>query len=120
MRVLFVKLTSMGDLIHALPALTDVKRVYPEITFDWAIEKSFSEVALWHPAIKNIITTSHRKWRKQLWTSIKNGEISQTINSLRKENYDLIIDGQTSTKSAIISLLAKGPRHGLDKSSARE
>jgi len=120
MRVLFVKLTSMGDLIHALPAMTDAMGAVPGISFDWVIEKNFSEVASWHPAVKNIIPTSHRKWRKQPWQTIKSGEIKQFLQSLRKETYDLVIDGQTSTKSAIISLLSKGKRCGLDKNSARE
>jgi heptosyltransferase-1 len=120
MRILFVKLTSMGDLTHALPALTDAMHAVPNISFDWAIEKSFLEIASWHPAVKTILPTSHRQWRKHPWQTLKNGEISHFIKSLRKETYDLVIDGQTSTKSAIITLLSKGTRCGLDKHSARE
>jgi heptosyltransferase-1 len=120
MRVLFVKLTSMGDLIHALPALTDVARIIPEISFDWVIEKNFSEVAKWHPAVKNIIPTSHRRWKKNLLECYQKGEIQQFIKSLRKEKYDLVIDGQASIKSAIIMLLSRGLRCGLDINSARE
>lgn len=120
MRVLFVKLTSMGDLIHALPALTDAAREVPGISFDWVIEKSFSEVAKWHPAVKNIIPTSHRKWKKNIVQSYKNGEIKQFIQSIRQEKYDLVIDGQNSIKSALTMLLAKGVRCGLDQYSARE
>ncbi len=118
MRVLLVKLTSMGDLIHALPALTDAAQAVPGVTFDWVIEKSFSEVASWHPAVNKIIPTSHRKWRKQLWQS--RGEIREFLTSLRAEKYDLIIDGQSSMKSAVTTFLAKGTRCGLDKKSARE
>jgi heptosyltransferase-1 len=120
MRVLLVKLTSMGDLIHALPALTDAMQAIPGITFDWVIEKNFSEVASWHPAVKTLIPTSHRVWRKQLRASFKNGEIQLFLKNLRKESYDLIIDGQASLKSAVITLLARGKRFGLDKFSARE
>lgn len=120
MRVLFVKLTSMGDLIHALPAMTDAARAIPGISFDWVIEKNFSEVAKWHPAVKNIIPSSHRKWKKDLVGSLKNGEIQQFIGSVRKEKYDLVIDGQTSLKSAFIMLLTRGLRCGLDRHSARE
>lgn len=120
MRILFVKLTSMGDLIHALPAMTDAMQAIPNISFDWVIEKSFSEVATWHPAVKNIHTTSHRLWRKNPWQTLKSGEIKQFLKTLRTEKYDLVVDGQTSTKSAIITLLSKGIRCGLDKNSARE
>ena len=110
----------MGDLIHALPALTDASRAIPGISFDWVIDKNFSEVALWHPAVNQIIPTRHRYWRKHFRESIKNGEISQFLKLLRKEKYDKIIDGQTSMKSAMVTLLSRGPRHGLDRHSARE
>lgn len=120
MRVLFVKLTSMGDLIHALPAITDAARAIPNISFDWVIEKSFSEVAKWHPAVKNIIPTSHRKWKNNFSQSYKSGEIQQFIKTLRTEKYDLVIDGQASIKSALTMLFTKGTRCGLDKNSARE
>lgn len=120
MRILFVKLTSMGDLIHALPAMTDAKNAMPNISFDWVIDKNFSEVASWHPAVKTILPTAHRRWRKEPWQSLKSGEIKQFLTSLRQQTYDLVIDGQTSTKSAVITLLSKGTRCGLDKDSARE
>ena len=120
MRILFVKLTSMGDLIHALPALTDASRAFPGIDIDWVIDKHFSEIALWHPAVKKVIPTQHRYWRKHFRESLKNGEISQFLKSLREQKYDLVIDGQASMKSAIVTLLSRGPRHGLDKASASE
>jgi heptosyltransferase-1 len=120
MRVLFVKLTSIGDLIHALPAITDAARIIPDLSFDWVIEKNFSEVALWHPAVQRIIHTSHRLWRKKLWLSLQNKEIQSCIKSIREKKYDLIIDGQTSIKSAIVTRLARGPRHGMDSHSSRE
>lgn len=120
MHVLLVKLTSMGDLIHALPALTDASQAIPNLTFDWVIDKNFSEVALWHPAVKKIIPSRHRYWRKNFFESIKNGEISAFLKSLRAKKYDLVIDGQSSLKSAVVTLLSRGPRCGLDKKSARE
>jgi lipopolysaccharide heptosyltransferase I len=120
MHALFIKLTSMGDLIHALPAITDAAQAIPGITFDWVIDKNFSEVALWHPAVKKIIPTQHRYWRKHIGASLKSGEIRQFLSSLRAEKYDLVIDGQTSMKSAIVTRLSRGPRHGLDRNSARE
>ena len=119
-KVLFVKLTSMGDLIHALPAFTDAARAIPGIQFDWVIDKNFSEVASWHPAVNKIITTRHRYWKKNFRQSWANGEIPQFLKSLRAEKYDLVIDGQTSMKSAMATFLSRGVRHGLDRNSARE
>ncbi|MDA8561587.1 lipopolysaccharide heptosyltransferase I [Gammaproteobacteria bacterium] len=120
MRVLLVKLSSMGDLTHALPAITDAACAIPGISFDWVIDKSFSEIASWHPAVKNVITSSHRVWKKNLIKSFKSGELKKFVKSVRKEKYDLIIDGQTSLKSALIMSLARGLKCGLDKNSCRE
>lgn len=120
MRVLLVKLTSMGDLIHALPAITDATKAIPGITFDWVVDKNFSEVASWHPSVKKIIQTSHRTWKKNPWQTYKSEEFKQFLHSLREESYDVIIDGQSNFKSALITRLAKGTRHGYDKHSVRE
>lgn len=110
----------MGDLIHALPALTDASRAIPSISFDWVIDKNFQEVGMWHSHVKNVIPTAHRKWRKNIWQSIRNGEIKQFLQAVRRERYDLVIDGQTSLKSFITMLLTKGTRCGPDKESTRE
>ena len=118
MRVLLVKLTSMGDLIHALPAITDARAAIPEIQFDWVIDESFAEVASWHPAINTIIKSAHRRWRtnyKKHWPEIK-----AFAQQLRNTHYDLIIDGQTNVKSALVTFFAKGIKCGFDKASARE
>ena len=64
MRVLIIKLTSMGDLMHALPALTDAAKQIPEIEFDWVVDENLSEIPLWHPQVKSVITTNHRSWKK--------------------------------------------------------
>lgn len=118
MRVLLVKLTSMGDLIHALPAITDAARAIPGIRFDWVIDENFAEVATWHPAVTGIIRSAHRRWRssyRRHW-----GEIKQFVGQLRAEKYDLIIDGQTNLKSALVTAFARGTKCGFDKASARE
>lgn len=120
MRVLIIKLTSMGDLMHALPALTDAATVYPDIEFDWVVDKAFSAVPLWHPRVKNVITTSHRSWRNSWFGSFKNGELSGFYKQLNANDYDVIVDMQNNLKSALVSLLRKGPVYGLDKYSCRE
>ena len=63
MRALIIKLTSMGDLMHALPALTDASKAYPGIQFDWIVDEKFSAVPSWHPNVSKIITTNHRTWK---------------------------------------------------------
>src|SRR5215467_2743787 len=119
-RVLLIKLTSLGDLIHALPALSDAQDARPGVEFDWVIDEGFREIATWHPAVKGIITTSHREWRGALASSETHDSIGKTIAQMRSKEYDLVIDGQGNFKTALLSLFAKGPRAGMDSRSVRE
>src|SRR2546429_5868066 len=119
-RVLLIKLTSLGDLIHALPALSDAENARPGIEFDWVIDENFREIALWHPAVSGVITTNHREWRGALVKTETHGSISKTIEQIRSNEYDLVIDGQGNFKTALLSLFAKGPRAGFDSRSVRE
>jgi len=119
-RVLLIKLTSLGDLIHALPALSDSIRARPELEFDWVIDENFQEVASWHPAVKGILTTNHRQWREALVHPSTRGSIAELIARLKATRYDLVIDGQGNFKTALLSLFARGPRAGFDRRSVRE
>lgn len=121
MRVLVVKTSSLGDIIHTFPALSDAKRSYPEITFDWVVEESFQEVPLWHPAVKRVIPVALRRWRKKIWDKNTFVEIRNFIKNLRQEHYELILDAQGLLKSAFLTLLTRGTnRFGLSWKSARE
>jgi heptosyltransferase I len=64
MKVLVVKTSSMGDVIHTLPALTDAAEAMPEIVFDWVVEEAFAEVPAWHPSVRRVIPVAIRRWRK--------------------------------------------------------
>lgn len=119
-RVLLIKLTSLGDLIHALPALSDAQDARPRIEFDWVVDENFQEIAGWHPAVKGIITTNHREWRGALARAETHGSISRTIKEIRANEYGLVIDGQGNFKTALLSLFARGPRAGFDSRSVRE
>ena len=120
MRVLLIKTSSMGDVIHALPALTDAMRAIPGIRFDWVVEEAFQEIPAWHPAVDRVIPVALRRWRKSPLKAIFSGEWKLFIQALRKEHYDLILDSQGLIKSAWLASKAKGPRVGYDKDSARE
>src|SRR6266851_927092 len=119
-RVLLIKLTSLGDLIHALPALSDAKSARPELEFDWVIDENFQEIATWHPAVKSVITTNHRKWRGALAHPSTLGSISRLVAEIRAVEYYLVIDGQGNFKTALLSMFTKGPRAGFDRHSVRE
>ncbi len=120
MRVLIIKLTSMGDLMHALPALTDAAKKIPNIEFDWVVDENFSEVPLWHPKVKSIITTNHRSWKKNIFSTSLIRELRTIKYTLNNINYNAVIDMQNNLKSAAISFFVNDFVHGLDKASARE
>lgn len=120
MRVLLIKTSSLGDVIHTLPALTDALRALPGIQFDWVVEEGFAEIPTWHPAVANVIPVAIRRWRKNLWQTFKNGEWRQFKQRLRDTRYDLVIDAQGLLKSAWLTRYVKAPIVGLDKTSARE
>lgn len=119
-RVLLIKLTSMGDLMHALPALTDASNAIPGIKFDWVVDEAFAEVASWHPAVDKIICSAHRRWKKNLRQTIFGGQLADFYRQLNACEYDVIVDAQNNLKSATITWLRRGHSHGLDKASVRE
>ena len=119
-RVLVIKLTSMGDLMHALPALTDAARAYPGISFDWVVDEAFAEVPSWHPAVANTFKSAHRRWRQQFFRALGDGEFGNFYKQLNAEDYDVVIDAQNNVKSAFISLLRRGKVHGMDRDSVPE
>ncbi|MEG5265451.1 lipopolysaccharide heptosyltransferase I [Pseudomonas sp. JDS28PS106] len=120
MRVLLIKTSSLGDVIHALPALTDAARALPGIRFDWVVEEGFAEIPTWHPAVDKVIPVAIRRWRKNLWQTFKSGEWKGFKRSLRQSRYDLVIDAQGLFKSAWLTRYVDAPVAGLDRQSARE
>ena len=111
----------MGDIIHTLPALTDIAVHDPNVSFDWVIEEAFSEIPAWHPNVKRVIPIALRRWRKNAFKSIFSGEIVRFIRTLRQENYDYVIDAQGLYKSVLVGLFARKKQWiGFDRSSARE
>jgi heptosyltransferase-1 len=120
MRVLIIKLSSMGDLMHALPALTDAVNNVPGISFDWVVDENFAEVPKWHPAVEKLIVSAHRRWKKNLRAAWINGEFKGFYTQLNHRDYDLVIDLQSNLKSALVSLLRRSPVSGYDHQSCRE
>jgi heptosyltransferase-1 len=120
MNVLIVKLTSMGDLVHTLPAITDAVGHVPDIHFDWIVDESFADIPALHPRIEQLFKTAHRRWKKQLFHTFMSGELLTLFRTLRQKKYDIVIDAQNNLKSAVITGLAKGVRCGMDKNSVRE
>ena len=110
----------MGDVVHTLPAISDIVRHYPDVTIDWLVEASFASLPAMHPAMRNVIAISWRRWRKSLFSKETRSAISTARTALRAERYDLVLDLQGLLKSAMWAMQARGSRAGYDTASARE
>ncbi|MBF0358825.1 MAG: lipopolysaccharide heptosyltransferase I [Magnetococcales bacterium] len=118
--VLLVRTSSLGDIIHTLPALSDARHQLGDIQFHWVVEENFREIPSWHPGVVKTIPMPWRRIRKNLPHSIYSKDLRQFFSSLREQRYDLVLDSQGLAKSAIPARLARGPLWGLDFKSARE
>ncbi|MFT7684728.1 MAG: heptosyltransferase-1 [Candidatus Azotimanducaceae bacterium] len=118
MKVLLVKTSSFGDIIHTLPAVTDLFRQVPGVELSWVIEESFQEIPSLNPKIKEIIPVAIRRWRKSWIGAFP--EIKHFYHGLRKTEYDVVLDAQGLMKSALLVKMARGAVHGLDGQSSRE
>ncbi|OBQ92441.1 lipopolysaccharide heptosyltransferase I [Mesorhizobium sp. AA23] len=120
MRVLIVKTSSMGDVIHTFPAVEDALRNRPDISFDWCVEEAFAAVVALHPAIGTIHKVAIRRWRKKPFDGGTWREMAGLRRALRSRRYDLVIDAQGLLKSAAVARQSGAPIAGFDRSSARE
>ncbi|MEH6608341.1 MAG: lipopolysaccharide heptosyltransferase I [Halioglobus sp.] len=120
MRVLIVKMSSLGDVIHTLPALSDATRAVPGIQFDWVVEEAFAEIPQWHPAVDKVIPIALRRWRKNPFRDFRGPEWREFRQTLKSGHYDAVIDAQGLIKSATVARMVKAPIFGMDKHSARE
>ena len=120
MRVLLIKTSSLGDVIHTLPALTDAFRANPKIRFDWVVEEGFAEIPHWHPAVDQVIPVAIRRWRKNLLQTWRNGEWHEFKQRVHQREYDLVIDAQGLLKSAWLTRGFKVPVAGFSRKSVRE
>lgn len=120
MKVLIVKTSSMGDVIHTFPAVEDARRNRPDVTFDWCVEESFAPIVALHPAIGSVHEVALRRWRRNLLDGAIRREIGTLRRDLRHANYDLVIDAQGLLKSALTARLAGRPVAGYDRHSIRE
>jgi len=116
-RVLLVKTSSLGDVLHTLPAVTEAS-ARTGVRFDWVVEPAFAPVADWHPAVDRVLEASVRAWRRA--PRRLGSELPALRRTLRAESYDCVIDAQGLIKSAALARLARGPRAGFDAASVRE
>jgi heptosyltransferase-1 len=119
--ILFIKTSSLGDVIHHMPALTEARRRRPDARFSWVVEEAFAPLVRLHPAVSEVIPVAARRWRRAALAPATWGELAGFVRTLRRREYDEIVDTQgLFFKSALIAALARGRRHGYDVASIRE
>ena len=119
-RILLIKTSSLGDVVHNLPVVADIRAHLPQARIDWVVEESFAAVPQLHAGVERVIPVAVRRWRRTLNERSTWREIGQLRKTLGATSYDAVIDSQGLLKSALIGLFAHGRRHGHDWSSARE
>lgn len=119
-RILFIKTSSLGDVIHNLPVVNDVHAHFPKAQIDWVVEESFADIPRLHPQVNQVFTVALRRWKKHIFSLKTWHEISALKKIIQQNQYDAIIDTQGLLKSAFITRYANGVKHGYDKSSIRE
>jgi heptosyltransferase I len=118
--ILFIKTSSLGDVIHHMPALTEARRLRPDARFAWLVEEAFAPLVRLHPGVDEVIAVAWRRWRWSLYAPATLREIAGSLRAIGATRYDEIVDSQGLLRSAVIGRVAQGRRHGYDVSSIRE
>lgn len=120
MRILLVKTSSLGDVIHNLPVVSDLRHVFPDAVLDWCVEEAFADIPRLHPAVGQVIPVAVRRWRRKLAKLATWQEMATCRRRLAAEPYDVVLDTQGLLKSALIAREASGRRCGYAAEAARE
>lgn len=107
MRILVVKLTSLGDVVQTLPVLHDIRTHVPDARIDWAVEEPFAGLLRQAPTLERVLPVAQRRWRKQPWAESVRRERRAFEQELRQQSYDAVIDFQGLVKSALVARQAR-------------
>lgn len=99
-KILIVKVSSLGDVVHTMPVIADIRRQHPTAQIDWLVEESFADLVRLVAGVRRVIPFSLRRWRKRLWSPATWDEMCQLRRGLASEAYDLVIDCQGLIKTA--------------------
>jgi heptosyltransferase-1 len=119
-RILLIKTSSLGDVVHNLPVVSDIRRALPGARVEWVVERAFADIPRRHPGVAHVIEVEIRRWRRAFWRRDVRDAVHEVLNVLSREPYDAIVDTQGLLKSAWLAWRAQGPAFGLDWASARE
>ncbi|HLP97524.1 MAG TPA: lipopolysaccharide heptosyltransferase I [Sideroxyarcus sp.] len=116
--IVLIKTSSLGDVLHNLPVVSDICMHFPDAHIDWVVEENFAALPALHPKVKHVVPVAMRRWRKSWWAS--RNEIRSACRELQARHYDLALDTQGLLKSALITSCTRTKRCGYDWGSARE
>lgn len=117
MNILIVRVSSLGDVVHNMPMVADIRRSYPDANIDWVVEEGYTSLVRLNPSVRNVIPFALRRWRKSLWSAATRAEMRAFYQALRNETYDVVFDTQGLFKTSLVMRLARltqgGNRVGL-------
>ena len=120
MNCLMIRLSSMGDIIHTFPALSDWGKHFPNSSLTWLVEPAFSFIASLHPHCKHVLDFPWRQWRKRWYAPSMWRNLASLRHTIQSQPWDLVIDAQGLIKSAWPASWANCPLAGYDVQNARE
>lgn len=112
-RILIVKLSSLGDVVHAMAAVQDIRGALPQARIDWVVERSFAPLVARCEGVQRVIPCELRRWKKSMFSAQTRKEWAAFKADLQSESYDAVIDLQGLTKSALVSWLAQTKVGGM-------
>src|SRR5205085_10280968 len=118
--ILFIKTSSLGDVIHHMPAVSDARRHRPQARIGWVVEEAFAPLVALNRAVDEVIPVASRRWRRAPFTPQTWREAGAFARAMRAQPHETVIDAQGLLRSALIARFARGRRHGYDAASVRE
>jgi heptosyltransferase I len=112
-RVLVVKLSSLGDVVHAMPVVHDILVAHPGAVIDWVVEPAFAPLVRRVQSLNVVIECALRRWTGHWWTAPVRAEWRAFRTRLKRHRYDAVLDLQGLTKSALVARMAHGVSYGL-------
>ena len=123
-RVLIIKTSSMGDVVHNLPVIADIRQARPDVVIDWMVEEAYVELVRVTRGVTRVLPVALRRWRQRPHRHATHDERRAFTGLLRAEPYDFVIDTQGLLKSAFLAFRARlapnGVRAGFSYAMVRE
>src|ERR1041384_364411 len=118
--ILFIKTSSLGDVIHHMPAVTDAGRHRGDARIGWVVEEAFAPLVRLHRAVDSVIPVASRRWRRAPFAPATWREMAAFRRAMRAQPHETVIDAQGLLRSALVASFARGQKHGYDRASVRE